>query len=234
MGARRKPFRIETMYDATPAGDGSAHQHERVMDELHALQRLMQPREELAEQMIDAYRAEMADGCKLKAELDAIQTAIADTKHELATLHLAGCEGPKVARVTDELDAVVEGTECATDQILSAAEFIELAAAAFAASSKRKQDRVLASEVRSQVVRILEACSFQDITGQRIAKVVATFKFIEDHVGRMIEIWGGIDAFNAFSLRPAISRHGEGLLNGPKLPGEQGHASQSEIDALFA
>ena len=55
------------------------------MDELHALQRLMRPREELAEQMIEAYRAEIVEARKLKAELDAIQAAIADTKRELAT-----------------------------------------------------------------------------------------------------------------------------------------------------
>ena len=70
-----------------------------------------------------------------------------------------------MARVTDELDAVVDGTECATQQILTAAEFIESAAATLGLAPSAS--RIVCSPAMSvrQVVRILEACNFQDVTG---------------------------------------------------------------------
>ena len=45
------------------------------------------------------------------------------------------------------------------------------------------------------MIKIFEACNFQDLTGQRITKVVGTLKFIETHIVRMMEIWGGLEAF---------------------------------------
>ena len=43
------------------------------------------------------------------------------------------------------------------------------------------------------VTRIYEACSFQDITGQRIGKVVTALKAIE---GRVQQVGGGVVALN--------------------------------------
>jgi chemotaxis protein CheZ len=84
------------------------------------------------------------------------------------------------------------------------------------------------------VIHIFEACNFQDLTGQRITKVVATLKFIETHIVRMMEIWGGIEVFQELTPQAMAERDGDKkLLNGPKLDGEVGHASQDDIDALF-
>ena len=85
------------------------------------------------------------------------------------------------------------------------------------------------------MVKIFEACNFQDLTGQRITKVVATLKFIETHILRMMEIWGGLDAFKDIQAEAIAEREGDArLLNGPKIDGEGGHASQDDIDSLFA
>ncbi|WP_204325086.1 hypothetical protein, partial [Stenotrophomonas maltophilia] len=62
---------------------------------------------------------------KLKAELDSIYQAINETKHEIATLHVSGFQGKQMTRVTHELDAIVSGTEEATEGILTAAEAID-------------------------------------------------------------------------------------------------------------
>jgi len=64
---------------------------------------------------------------------------------------------------------------------------------------------------------------------------VATLKFIEAHIARMVDIWGGIEAFAEVTPEAMAARAGErALLNGPRLPGAAGHADQDEIDALFA
>ena len=64
---------------------------------------------------------------------------------------------------------------------------------------------------------------------------MATLKFVEDHVTRMMEIWGGIEAFKDYAPAPVAERpHETVTANGPKLDGDTGHATQAEIDAMFS
>ena len=139
-----------------------------------------------------------------------------------------------MARASGELGAVVGGTEAATQQILEAAEAIDQSAGALCKVTSADQQQLLGEEIQERVVSIFEACNFQDLTGQRINKVMATMKFIEQHVTVMMDIWGGIDAIAA--LAPATGDEVSGdlrFLNGPKLDGDAGHASQDDIDAMF-
>jgi chemotaxis protein CheZ len=237
MQAQRNIFRIEAINCAArsaPTTRERSPAYDHIIAELKALRSLVQPREELNTRMIESYKAQIAEAQKLKAELDIIQEAIVRTKHEIATLHVTGFEGPEMARVTDELDAIVTGTETATETILASAEFIDQSASTLGALLKSEQDQALAHDIQDHVVRIFEACNFQDLTGQRITKVVATLKFIETHIVRMIEIWGGLEAFKDLAPEAMAERDGDKkLLNGPKLEEEAGHVSQDDIDALF-
>ncbi|HEX2655455.1 MAG TPA: protein phosphatase CheZ [Xanthobacteraceae bacterium] len=238
MQARRKVFRVEAMkgFDLRPrtsAPHNGDWQHE-IISELKALRSIVEPQEVITERMIEAYKAEIAEAQKLKSELDTIYSAINQTKHEIATLHISGFEGPEMTRVTHELDAVVGGTQSATEQILSSAEAIDQIANTLSAKLKDEQDQQLVHDIQEHVIRMFEACNFQDLTGQRISKVVTTLKFIEEHIVRMMDIWGGIESFK--DQAPDLMEEREGdckLLNGPKLDGEDGHASQNDIDALF-
>jgi chemotaxis protein CheZ len=246
MQARRKPFRVETMDRVTGRLNGNTHglqhvlhahpaHHDEVMAELRALRSMVKPAEQVTQQMIDAYKAQIAEAAKLKGELDLIHEAINKTKREIATVHITGFEGPEMARVTNELDAIVGGTETATEQILSAVEDIDQMASTLIARLKDDQDQALVHDMQERVVKIFEACNFQDLTGQRITKVVSTLKFIETHIVRMMEIWGGLEAFKDIEAETIAAREGDArLLNGPKLEGEAGHASQDDIDSLFA
>ena len=56
-------------------------------------------------------------------------------------MHVTGFEGPEMVRVTNELDAIVGGTETATDTILSSAEEIDQLASTLAARLKDEQNR---------------------------------------------------------------------------------------------
>jgi chemotaxis protein CheZ len=239
MPTARKLFRIEVTQGApaiAPEAEGSdaLSRHDEIMAELRALRSIIEPHAQ-NEQLIEAHRTEMAEARKLKTELDAIYEAINRTKREIATLHVSSFEGSEMARVTHQLDAIVNGTQGATEQILTAAEFIDQAANSLSAAMKDEHDRALAHDIQEQVISIFEACNFQDLTGQRISKVVAALKFIECHVVRMMEIWGGIESFQGLApiATGANGQNGQ-LINGPKLDGDLGHASQDEIDALFA
>lgn len=239
MPAPRKSFRIETFSQPseilalTPAPEGGSG-HQEIIAELRALKALIRPAEEVSRSVIEAYRSEMQEAMKLKSELDDIWSAINQTKHEIATLHVSGFQGKEMTRVTHELDAIVSGTEEATEGILAAAETIDQLASQLAAKLKNAQDRGAIDDIQQKIIAIFEHCNFQDLTGQRITKVVNTLKFIEERIVRMMDIWGGLDSFRDIEVEVIADREGDdALLNGPKIAGESGHASQDDIDALF-
>jgi chemotaxis protein CheZ len=239
--AKPKFFRIEHINHQTSASEQksrreptAALRHSEVMDELREMRRQLALPDREIQKVVDSYKTQVIEAQKLKGELDLIQEAISRTKHEIATVHLTGFKGPEMVRVTHELDAIVGGTEQATQSILAAAEEIDQASNSLSAALKQEHEKALAHDIQDRVVNIFEACNFQDLTGQRITKVVATLKFIEQHITRMTEIWGGIDAFKDADPEAFAEREGDkNLVNGPKLDGEVGHASQDDIDALF-
>ena len=187
-----------------------------------------------AHAMLETYRAQIEQCEKLKVELDLIYDAINRTKREIAVLHGKSFSGEEMARVNGELGAVVGGTEEATQQILEAAEAIDQSASALMKVNSPDQQKLLSEEIQEKVVSIFEACNFQDLTGQRIKKVMTTMKFIENHITVMMDIWGGVDAIKSHAPPIVDTREGdEKFLNGPKLDDDVGHASQDDIDALF-
>jgi chemotaxis protein CheZ len=256
MPVRRKRFRIEEIsYGSTPmpvdadAGDGIP-MHREIMTELRAIRDQMaspsrggaapsvaeSTSQEIAaaKALLETYRAQIAQCEKLKVELDLIHDAINRTKREIAVLHGKSFNGDEMSKVTGELGAVVGGTEEATQQILEAAEAIDQASTALTKVNSPDQQKLLSEEIQERVVSIFEACNFQDLTGQRIGKVMTTMKFIENHINVMMDIWGGVDAIRAHAPPIIDDREGDAkLLNGPKAEGDVGHASQNDIDALF-
>src|SRR5229473_4379861 len=237
MPIHRRRFRIEEAFvGAMPmpaAVDGEVGpMHHEIMAELRAIRAQMagsgrsaatetigaSVTREVAEAhaLLETYRAQIEQCEKLKVELDLIHDAISRTKREIAVLHGKSFDGEEMAKVNGELGAVVGGTEHATQQILEAAEAIDQAASAMAKVTSPDQQKILSEEIQERVISIFEACNFQDLTGQRISKVMTTMKFIEHHITVMMDIWGGVDAIKAHA--PMVdSREGAArLLNGPK------------------
>jgi chemotaxis protein CheZ len=222
---------------ASTASDPDAEalrRHHELILEIRALRSAIESRGCDTQRMIGNYQTQFGEIHPLKSELDLIQAAIESTKREIATLHATGFRGQEMRRVTDELGAVADDTETAAEHILVAAEHIDRCANTLLALVSNEQERNLAGDILERVVDIFESCNFQDITGQRITKVVATLRFIEGHIVNMMEIWGGIDALRDFTPTAMAERPGGArLLNGPKLDGDTGHASQDDIDSLF-
>jgi chemotaxis protein CheZ len=242
---QRKRFRVDRYRadqlhsvigpSVVPGADADAMQrHHELILEIRSLRAALEPRQNDSQRVIETYQAQIGEIQKLKQELDLIQAAINDTKQEIATLHVTGFQGPEMRRVTDELDAIVGGTESATENILNAAEEIDQCANTLSAMVRTGQEQNLTRDIRERIVQIFESCNFQDLTGQRISKVVATLKFIESHIIKMMDIWGGIEALREFAPDVIAERTGDAkLLNGPRLDDDPGHASQDDIDALF-
>jgi chemotaxis protein CheZ len=125
-------------------------------------------------------------------------------------------EAVDVTRVARELDAVVSGTHEATQKILAAAEAIDQAANTLSAALKGRIEQGLAEDILDHVIRIFEACNFQDLIGQRTGKVMA--------------------ALNAARLKTApkaARQQATQYLHGPRLDTDRGHATQADVDAIF-
>lgn len=146
-----------------------------------------------------------------------------DARRDLAALQANDMRLRDLPGASDELSAVVAATENATHSILDAVEGIEKIAGELTAAQ--------GDAIRDGVTRIYEACNFQDITGQRIAKVVGVLKDVDKTVLGLMDAFGiALDAKAAPSAAPA--KTGEAaLLNGPQLAGAA--QDQAAIDALF-
>jgi chemotaxis protein CheZ len=158
----------------------------------------------------------------LLREVEELGRTIANAKSEIAALRVDDITDHDIPFATDELDAIVEHTAHATHAILASCEMLDEVSASVSGES--------ATKLQDAVTRIYEACSFQDITGQRITKVVSTLKVIEEKVAHIISTFG--------PKTEPVKRDGAhvasdaDLLNGPQLPA---HAmDQSDIDKLLA
>lgn len=180
-------------------------------------------------------------------EFRSLADYIDNAKEEIGKLRPQELKSERIPRAGKQLDAVVKATEEATQTIMDAAEEIM-------ASEKSDADDCRAT-IDDACMRIIEACSFQDITGQRITKVVETLTYIEDRLAVIERTWSSVTPEAAPEEKPEGDA---ALLHGPQLEGEgidqsavdalideddaapgaevidgAGQSSQSEIDALF-
>ncbi len=158
----------------------------------------------------------------LLAEVESLGRVIANAKAEIAALQVDDITAAHIPFATDELDAIVAHTAAATNQILESCETLDTVAETLEGG--------LAAKLQDATTHIYEACSFQDITGQRITKVVGTLKAIEAKVAQIVL------AFSHRNGPPGsveVVVEGEAaLLNGPQLPAAA--MAQSDIDRLLA
>ncbi|WP_309418236.1 protein phosphatase CheZ [Telmatospirillum sp.] len=166
-----------------------------------------------------------AGDLRLYSEVQALATYIHNAKMEIAALRPQDIQQQYIASATDELDAIVGATENATNAILDAAEKLE----------SLTDDTVpeVGQRLTEQITLIYEACNFQDITGQRITKVVRALKHIEERIDALVLAFGPEvkDTDKPSEQTSAQTLSDEELLNGPQLP-EKAH-DQAAIDALF-
>ncbi len=157
----------------------------------------------------------------LLAELEGLGRTVARAKQEIARLKVDDITESHIPSATDELDAIVDHTAQATNEILDCCEVLEKVAGAVAKPE--------AEALQGAITRIYEACSFQDITGQRIGKVVSALKAIE---ARVATITGSYNEGREPQAAAHPATEGQRLAEGPQLPGAG--VSQAEIDRMLA
>lgn len=233
MPVQRKVFRIEENARTAPR-----HLHAERVDgpafsaEHASLRALIEPRGDMDRGTRERALALIAEAQAFKRELELIHAAVESGRSETSILAARATNADGIGRTGRELSEIVTATERAIQSILQAAEEIDQAATSLSATLKGTHDKGLSHDIQERVVQIFEACNFQDLTGQRVTRVVSTLKFLEEHTGRLLEIWRGMEA--APNMLAERREDDHRLLNGPKLAGDSGHSSQHDIDAMFA
>lgn len=161
----------------------------------------------------------------LYRELAAIAGYITTLRAEIGRLQPNDMKQSRIPSAGMELDAVVQATEKATDTIMGVAEELMAADASDPAAFKALVDE--------KMMILFEACSFQDLTGQRVAKVVETLRHIEQRVSRFAEAINVADehGFASEEEQRREIRRAANIINGPALAGEG--IEQIDVDQLF-
>ncbi len=156
----------------------------------------------------------------LSNDVCVLKDAIDKMREDLNGINTQGVQS-SIPATTEELDAIVSTTENATNTIINACEVIQA----------YLQDKPLSETaiIDAELIKIVEACTFQDLTGQRVTKVLKALKNVYLHLNELTDIINKRFATLAPPL-PASDKD-KNLLNGPQLSGQG--ISQEEIDKLL-
>lgn len=169
----------------------------------------------------------------VRDDLEDLVSYIRDTKNDIMSLSPEEISEEHLPTASVELDAIVNATEKATNSIMEATEQIEQVGADLGGEA--------ADKLVNATTQIYEACGFQDITGQRISKVIGALDEIEGKIDDLIGAFGNdneetrderrrVREAQRDAKRQDAKSEGE-LLEGPQLP--ETAVSQDDIDALF-
>lgn len=158
-------------------------------------------------------------------ELKELLAYIEKAKADLGQIQPKDLSENKIPEASNQLDEVVNATEEAATKIMDAAEELGEVAGTV--------DGELAEKLENISMKIFEASSFQDITGQRVTKVVNTLKHLEEKLSDLAKAIGDTDSHlnEDKSLSEKDKRDDKDLLQGPQS--EAVANDQDAIDALF-
>lgn len=173
---------------------------------------------------VDRRIAEMS--VEINASVQMVDMTEARLSRELSQVHeqiarLVAVPAATTRNSGIELEAVVHATEEAANTILEAAEAIQ----DWIASGNREPSAI--ESLAERVNAIFEACSFQDITGQRIRRAIQHLQQVEEMLGRYLPSEaGGTAPPPKLAVRSEMHTTSAAARKTPDL-------AQDDIDALL-
>jgi chemotaxis protein CheZ len=166
----------------------------------------------------------VSDQREMISEIEAIADKIRQAKADIYAISAEDTGQGQIKGANLELDEVIKATEDASNRIMDAAEKIQALCGGNA-------------EISEQIGQIFEACSFQDITGQRICKVLGLLADVEKSIAHLMGIAKlhvkDVGSVTKMPINPKTQADEEkDLLNGPQLG--KNTPSQDDIDKMFA
>lgn len=173
------------------------------------------------------------DADVLKKELVGLFNHIQRIRREIAAIRRPGAASGEdhFMQMSDELDAIVEATEQATNSIMENVEQMEDLLNDLRALQTDPAAVAILDQIPEKTSAIFEACAFQDITGQRITKVVNSLQFVETRVNALVSMWGANELTKVGPQKTEEQDEYKRYLNGPQLSGQG--VSQADVDAML-
>ena len=196
-------------------------------------------------------------GLDLYKEMAEMVRFINETKKSLREFNVAEITDEDLPATSDQLEGIVEATEEATDKILTATENMladqdiiseELKKLKALLDKERGTDgwsdslqifETIAKKNRSALMSLFEACNFQDLTGQRIQKIVGLVQGIEAKIMKMVIAFDlkrkssdpDVDPRKIEEGKKMLEHYEAVPLQGPQKKGEG--VTQSDVDDLL-
>jgi chemotaxis protein CheZ len=133
-----------------------------------------------------------------------------------------------------ELEGVVQATEAAANQIMEAAEAI----GDWLRDGSREVEAL--ELVATKLNSIFEACSFQDVTGQRIRRAIQHLQHVETMLTEIAPSGGEVETHREVIVNPDLVQADVDRVfamgsqaMAPTKPGEQAAMSQEDLDRMF-
>ncbi len=180
---------------------------------------------------------------ELYRELGELAKFINGAKKELQEVKASNIADEHLPNAANHLDAIVQMTEQATGRIMDECDQItnfhnDVKERLLSADPQIDANVLMGvddamNQAQTSVTHIYEACNFQDITVQRIQKVVKALQEIERQVLRMVVVFGLVE--NQSKLDEATKQElteDAALLQGPQLAGQG--LEQDDIDAILS
>ena len=180
---------------------------------------------------------------KLYQELGELAKYINNAKKELQEVKSSNIADEALPTATNQLDAIVQMTEQATGRIMDECDRVtmfhnDMRERLINMDPPLEPDALAGvddamNEAAASITHIYEACNFQDITVQRVQKVVKALQEIERQVLRMVVVFGLMEnKHNLDAATTAELQEDAVLLNGPQLNGQG--LDQDEIDSILS
>ena len=166
----------------------------------------------------------------LKKELIGLFEYIKRVREEIAHIQRPADEDHGFESMGEQLDGIVKATEKASNTIMETMEVNNEALDKLRNGLKNPKALALIDQMEANANTVFEACAFQDLTGQRVNKVIKSVTYVEDRVTALIEIWGK-EEVGKVEVKGIAKTEDEKLLHGPQ--DEDKALAQAEIDALF-
>lgn len=170
--------------------------------------------------------ASVADLKRIASEVEAVGDYVTRLKKEIARLQLNQILTKSIPNCRNDLTGALAATDEATHTIMSASEAV--------LGSTQTDFDTYRVEVEAALLEIVQACSFQDLTGQRLARALEAIAQIEKRLHRFaknVRISDAAELFDRAAIVQEVRRETL-LVEGPQDFGKA--IQQGDIDKLFS
>lgn len=161
----------------------------------------------------------------LSTEVEQVANYVFRLRREIAALRPGSIAQDEVPSIREDLTSVETEVRAATDRIMVASEEMMAFAKSLPEGERQRFD--------ARLTVILESCSFQDLAGQRLARVTVRLADLEKRIERFIRTVNVPDAEQVFDREAIVRavRREVLLVEGPQHKGDA--IDQDTVDKLF-